>query len=60
MRNLHVLLLVLALGLASGQTAPAEVRDTSLNMLGPLLSLAAKQHLQGTAGIWRRVRSNCD
>src|SRR5690625_2384663 len=42
MRNLHVLLLVLALGLASGQTAPAEVRDTNLNMLGPLLSLAAK------------------
>ena len=52
MRNLRVLLLVLALGLASGQTAPAEVRDTSLDMLGPLLGLAAKTlSIDPSAGI---------
>lgn len=42
MRNLRVLLFVLSFGLVSGQTAPAEVRDTTFDMLGSLLGLAAK------------------
>lgn len=42
MRNLRALLLVLSLGLVHAQTTPAEVRDPTFDMLGPLLGLAAK------------------
>lgn len=42
MKSLRVLGIVLSLGLVYGQTAPAEVRDSTFDMLGPLLGLAAK------------------
>lgn len=41
MRNLHALLLVFAFGLAAAQ-APAEVRDPTVSMLGPLIGLSAE------------------
>lgn len=42
MRSLQAILLVLSLGAASAQTAAAEVRDSTVDMLGSLLGLAAK------------------
>lgn len=41
MRTLRAILLALSVGLVAGQTAPAEVRDSTIDMLGPLLGIAA-------------------
>lgn len=52
MRSLQAILLVLSLGLASGQTTPAEIRDSTVDMLGPLLGLAAKTlSIETTVGV---------
>lgn len=51
MRNLQALLLVISLSFAAGQTVPAEVRDSTVDMLGPLLGLAAQTLSIDTTGI---------